>query len=192
MLRKNIFFAFVAAILDMGNRDYFLNIPVITQIEFMNTEMFFLVQQIHIRSCLKLPIARKLIVIRRPSWIFAIFQWNHTIFLNRRSFCNVDTWDKIKCNNCVFVFLLKSKMSDLVIYWPPFWIFSRNFEFLSQQNCHKSTLIYWSHIFQWKNYLIMLNRTRYMNIYSFLAAIFDFSRHFENKAKSGVAGKLIS
>ena len=38
----------------------------------------------------------------------------------------------------------------------------------------------------------MLNRTRYMNIYSFLAAIFDFSRHFENKAKSGVAGKLIS
>ena len=38
----------------------------------------------------------------------------------------------------------------------------------------------------------MLNRTRYMNIYSFLAAIFDFSRHFENKAKSGVAGSLIS
>jgi len=31
-----------------------------------------------------------------------------------------------------------------------------------------------------------------MNNYSFLAAIFDFSRHFENKAKSGVAGKLIS
>ena len=38
----------------------------------------------------------------------------------------------------------------------------------------------------------MLNRTRYMNIYSFSAAIFDFSRHYENKAKSGVAGKLIS
>ena len=29
----------------------------------------------------------------------------------------------------------------------------------------------------------MLNRTRYMNNYSFLAAIFNFSRHFENKAK---------
>ena len=31
-----------------------------------------------------------------------------------------------------------------------------------------------------------------MNIYSFLEAIFDFSHHFENKPKSGVAYKLIS
>ena len=74
MLRKNIFFAFAAAILDMENRYYFLNISVITQIEFMNTEMYILVQQIHIRPCLKLPRTRKLIVIWRPSWIFTIFQ----------------------------------------------------------------------------------------------------------------------
>ena len=49
MLRKNKFFAISAAILDLENRYYFLNISVITQIEFMNIEMYILVQQIHIR-----------------------------------------------------------------------------------------------------------------------------------------------
>ena len=63
MLRKYIFFVCVAAILDMENRYYFLNISVITQIEFMNTEMYFFVQQIHIRPCLKLPRTRKIIIL---------------------------------------------------------------------------------------------------------------------------------
>ena len=40
MLRKKIFFAITTAILDLENRYYFLNIPVITQIEFMNIEMY--------------------------------------------------------------------------------------------------------------------------------------------------------
>ena len=76
MLRKNIFFAISAAILDLENRYYFLNISVITQIEFMNIEMYILIliQQIHIRLCLKLAKTRKLIVTWRPSWIFTIFQ----------------------------------------------------------------------------------------------------------------------
>jgi len=74
MLRKYIFFAFAATILDMENLYYFLNISDITQIEFMNTHVYLLVQQIHIRPCLKLPKSRKLIVIWRPSWIFTIIQ----------------------------------------------------------------------------------------------------------------------
>ena len=116
MLRKKYFFAKAAAILDLENRYYFLNIFVITQIEFMNIEMYILVQQIHIRLCLILAKIRKLIVIWRPSWICTIFQLKHTYFLNRRSFCNVNTLDMIKYNNCVLVFILKSKISNLVIY----------------------------------------------------------------------------
>ena len=89
MLRKNIFFAITAAILDLENRYYFLNISVITQIEFMNIEIYILVQQIyiyiHIRLCLKLAKIRKLIVIWRPSWICTIFPLKHTHFLNRKS-----------------------------------------------------------------------------------------------------------
>ena len=49
MLRKYIFSAIAAAILDFGNHYCFLNISVITQILFMNIEMYILVQQIHIR-----------------------------------------------------------------------------------------------------------------------------------------------
>ena len=107
-------------ILDLENRYYFLNISVITQIEFMNIEMYILVQQIHIHLCLKLAKIRKLIVIWRPSWICTIFPLKHTYFLNRRSVCDVNTLDMIKYNNCVLVFILKSKISDLVIYWPSF------------------------------------------------------------------------
>ena len=73
MLRKNKFFAITAAILDLENRYYFLNISVITQIEFMNIEMYILVQQIYIRLCLKLAKIRKLVVIWQPSWICAIY-----------------------------------------------------------------------------------------------------------------------
>ena len=116
MLRKNIFFAITAAILDLENRYYFLNISVMTQIKFMNIEMYILVQQIPIRLCLKLAKIRKLIVIWRPSWICMIFPLKHTYFLNRRSFCDVNTLDMNKYNNCVLVFILKSKISDLVIY----------------------------------------------------------------------------
>ena len=88
-------------------------------------------EQIHIRLCLELAKIRKLIVIWRPSWICTIFQLKHTYSLNSwRSFCNVNTLDMIKYNNCVFVFISKSKISDLVIYCPvhhfeflpPFWI----------------------------------------------------------------------
>ena len=122
MLRKKYFFAKAAAILDLENRCYFLNIFVITQTDFMNIEMYILVQQIHIRLCLILAKIRKLIVICRPSWICTIFQLIYTYFLNRRSFCNVNTLDMIKYNNCVLVFILKLKISDLVIYWPSFWI----------------------------------------------------------------------
>ena len=50
MLRKNKFFAITAAIMDLENGYYFLNISVITQIEFMNIEMYILVQQIYILS----------------------------------------------------------------------------------------------------------------------------------------------
>ena len=71
---KKYFFAISVAILDLENRYYFLNISVITQIEFMNIEMYILVLQIHIRLCLKLAKTRKLIVTWRPSWIFTIFQ----------------------------------------------------------------------------------------------------------------------
>ena len=48
------------------------------------------------------------------------FNKKHTHFLNRRSFCNVNTLDMIKYNNCVSVFIIKSKLCDLVNYWPPF------------------------------------------------------------------------
>jgi len=72
MLRKNIFFAITAAILDLENRYYFLNISDITKIEFMNIKMYILVQQKHIRLSLKLAKTRKLIVIWRPSWIWKI------------------------------------------------------------------------------------------------------------------------
>ena len=80
MLRKNIFLAITTAILDLVNRYYFLNISVITQIEFMNIEMYILVQQIHIRLCLKLAKISKLIVIWRPSWICTILPLNTLIF----------------------------------------------------------------------------------------------------------------
>ena len=80
MLRKYIFFAIIAAILDLENRYYFLNISVITQIEFMSIEMYILVQQIHIRLCLKLAKTRKLFVIWRPSWICTIFQLKPHLF----------------------------------------------------------------------------------------------------------------
>ena len=80
MLRRNIFFAITAAILDLENRYNFLNISVITQIEFLNIEMYILVQQIHIRLCLKLAKTRKLIVIWRPSWICTIFQLETHLF----------------------------------------------------------------------------------------------------------------
>ena len=41
LLWRNIyFFAITAAILDLENRYYFLNISVITQIEFLNIEMY--------------------------------------------------------------------------------------------------------------------------------------------------------
>ena len=120
MLQKNIFFAVSVAILDSENRYYFLNISVITQIEFMNIEMYILVLQIHICLCLKLAKTRKLIVTWRPSWFLRYYNKKHTYSLNRRSFCNVNILDMIKCNNCVVVFILKSKISDLVIYWPPF------------------------------------------------------------------------
>ena len=53
-LRKIIYFAITAAILDLENRYYFLNISVITHIEFMSIEIYILVQQIHIRLGLKL------------------------------------------------------------------------------------------------------------------------------------------
>ena len=69
-ITKIYIFAISAAILDLENSHYFLNISVITQIEFINTEMYVLVQQIHIRLCLKLPKTRKLIVI-----------WGHLGFL---------------------------------------------------------------------------------------------------------------
>ena len=61
MLTKNIFFVITAAILDLENRYYFLNISVITQIEFMNIELYILIQQIHIRLCLKLAESPELI-----------------------------------------------------------------------------------------------------------------------------------
>ena len=84
MLRKKIFFAITAAILDLENRYYFLNISVITQIEFMNIEMYILVQQIYIRLCLKLAETRELIDIWRPSWIFTIFQYKTHLFLQHK------------------------------------------------------------------------------------------------------------
>ena len=77
---KKYFLAITAAILDLENRNYFLNISVITQIEFMNIEMYIFVQQIHIRLCLKLANTRKLIVIWRPSWIRTIFQLETHLF----------------------------------------------------------------------------------------------------------------
>ena len=67
---KKYFFAITAAILDLENRYYFLNISDITKIEFMNIKMYILVQQKHVRLSLKLAKTRKLIVIWRPSWIW--------------------------------------------------------------------------------------------------------------------------
>ena len=74
MPQKFFFSAIAAAMLDFGNRYCFLNISVITQIEFMNIEMYILVQQIHIRLCLKLAKTRNVIVTRRSSLICMIFQ----------------------------------------------------------------------------------------------------------------------
>ena len=177
-------------ILDLENRYYFLNISAITRIEFMNIEMYILVQQIHIRLWLKLAKIRKLIVIWRPSWICMIFQLKHTYFLNRRSFCNVNTLDMIKYNNCVFVFILKSKISDLVIYWPPFWISAA----ILNSCLNKIIINRLSHIdviyFSEKNHLIKLNRTRYMNNYSFLAVIFDFAAISKIKQNLGWPASL--
>ena len=73
----------------------------------------------------------------------------------------------IKYNNCVQVFILKSKISDLVIYWPPFGISAA----ISNSCLNKIIINRLSHIdviyFSGKNHLIMLNRARYMNNYSF-------------------------
>ena len=92
---------------------------------------------------------------------------------------------------CIRVYI-KIKDERLGDYWPPFWIFPAILNYCLN-NIITNRLSYIEVIYSSeKNHLNLLNRTRYMNIYSFLAAIFDFSRHFKNKAKSEVAGKLIS
>ena len=122
-ITKIYIFAISAAILNLENSHYFLNISVITHWIHEHSNVHFGTADTHS------PMLEITINTQANCHLAAILDFydnsmkKNNIFLNRRSFCNVYTRDKIKCNNCVFVFSLKSKMSDLVIYWPPFWIF---------------------------------------------------------------------
>ena len=126
MLRKNIFFAITAAILDLENRYYFLNISVN---DCYHTDWIHEHRIVHFGAAdthsYMLEISKNTQVSCHLAAILDlcdIFSLKHTYFLHRRSLCDVNTLDVIKYNNCVLVFILKSKISDLVIYWSPFWI----------------------------------------------------------------------
>ena len=72
-VKKKYIFCYYRRHLGFGKSLLFLNISVITQIEFVNLKMCILVQQKHIRLSLKLAKTRKLIVIWRPSWFLRYF-----------------------------------------------------------------------------------------------------------------------